>query len=277
MKTTLHTLILPICLLLFLSASARAYYSPEQGRWLSRDPIGEKGGANLYSPFKNTPLQLIDVLGLWATDVHYAATKRWAIAGSYPEQAAEMVGAADEAVDSIGSGTSFWPLAGDQSYHFNRNLNGGPDSRYVHFADQKRKAESLCTIRLGNDFPEMAAVQLGTALHPMQDVVAHGDYGMRMPGIVYIIHNAFSPQRVYGDPTDYPDTTWLDAVGSPDGRPAGSAIHVINNAGFDYAIYAPGIRRWSLTRDRTESVLAGFRSYVKANGGCKCKQFFGVN
>lgn len=73
------------------------------------------------------------------------------------------------------------------------------------------------------------------------------------------------------------DTTWLNSVGSPDGRPAGNAIHVINNAGFDYAIYTPGLRGWKLTKERTESVLAGFRSYVKANGGCECKRFFGVN
>ena len=24
------------------------YYSPELGRWINRDPIGERGGANLY-------------------------------------------------------------------------------------------------------------------------------------------------------------------------------------------------------------------------------------
>jgi hypothetical protein len=224
---------------------------------------------------------MLDVLGLWATDVHYAATKRWAIAGSYPEQAAEMVGAADEAVDSLSGGTGPWPapVPGDQSYHFNRNLNGGKDSREVHFADHKQKAETLCTIRLGNDLPEQAAVQLGTALHPMQDIMAHGDYGMAMRNSdVFIIHNMFSPQREFGwDASKYPDLTWLDAVGSPDGRPAGKAIRFIGSSNFDYAIYTPGIRRWKLTKERTESALASFRSYVAANGGCKCKQFFGVD
>ena len=37
-------------------------------------------------------------------------------------------------------------------------------------------------------------------------------------------HNAFSPQDNFGYPGNYPDLTYLDAVGSPDGRPAGAAL-----------------------------------------------------
>jgi hypothetical protein len=33
--------------LLFLTQSVSAFYCPQTGRWLSRDPIGERGGANL--------------------------------------------------------------------------------------------------------------------------------------------------------------------------------------------------------------------------------------
>ena len=44
------------------------YYSPELGRWPSRDPIGEDGGVNLYSFTVNTPLLLFDMLGAAAVD-----------------------------------------------------------------------------------------------------------------------------------------------------------------------------------------------------------------
>ena len=40
------------------------YYSPELGRWLSRDPIGEKGGWNLYAMVNNSIIDFYDELGL---------------------------------------------------------------------------------------------------------------------------------------------------------------------------------------------------------------------
>jgi len=38
-------------------------YSPALGRWLSRDPIGEKGGLNLHEFVKNRPIILVDPKG----------------------------------------------------------------------------------------------------------------------------------------------------------------------------------------------------------------------
>lgn len=40
------------------------YYNPSTGRWLSRDPIGEKGGVNLYGMVGNNPISRWDYLGL---------------------------------------------------------------------------------------------------------------------------------------------------------------------------------------------------------------------
>ena len=39
------------------------YYSAELGRWLSRDPIGERGGYNLYGIVDNNPVDIWDFLG----------------------------------------------------------------------------------------------------------------------------------------------------------------------------------------------------------------------
>jgi RHS repeat-associated protein len=39
------------------------YYNPCTGRWLSRDPIGERGGKNLYGFVGNQPIGYIDDLG----------------------------------------------------------------------------------------------------------------------------------------------------------------------------------------------------------------------
>jgi hypothetical protein len=44
--------------------SARAHYDPNIGRWLSRDPIGERGGVNVYGFVGNNGLNNRDYLGL---------------------------------------------------------------------------------------------------------------------------------------------------------------------------------------------------------------------
>jgi RHS repeat-associated protein len=40
------------------------YYNPSTGRWPSRDPIGERGGLNLYGMVNNDAINWIDALGL---------------------------------------------------------------------------------------------------------------------------------------------------------------------------------------------------------------------
>ena len=52
----------------FTVNSGRRFYSPELGRWLSRDPIEEAGGFNLCSFVRNRPIGRSDYLGLAITD-----------------------------------------------------------------------------------------------------------------------------------------------------------------------------------------------------------------
>jgi len=55
---------LVICLFSILTTDAFAFYNPQTGHWLSRDPIGERGGANLYGFVRNVPPAHFDILGL---------------------------------------------------------------------------------------------------------------------------------------------------------------------------------------------------------------------
>jgi RHS repeat-associated protein len=50
------------------------FYVPALGRWLSRDPIGERGGLNLYGMMSGDPMNRVDMLGLdWAEYVGLTA------------------------------------------------------------------------------------------------------------------------------------------------------------------------------------------------------------
>lgn len=64
MKTILRTITLAFCLALLLPFGARAYYSPKEGQWISRDPVQETADPNLYMFARNRPLNSVDHLGL---------------------------------------------------------------------------------------------------------------------------------------------------------------------------------------------------------------------
>ncbi len=50
------------------------YYDPQHGRWISRDPLEEEGGVNLYGFIQNNGVKFIDVNGLWGWDGDYIET-----------------------------------------------------------------------------------------------------------------------------------------------------------------------------------------------------------
>ena len=51
-------------ILLLVTDYGFRYYNPETGRWASRDPIGERGGLNLYAFLGNDWVNQWDYIGL---------------------------------------------------------------------------------------------------------------------------------------------------------------------------------------------------------------------
>ena len=52
------------------------FYSPELKRWITRDPIGENGGVNLYAMCENSPIDAFDEIGLWTATSESAGQSR---------------------------------------------------------------------------------------------------------------------------------------------------------------------------------------------------------
>ena len=74
MKSTRKILFIAVAAM-FLATQAQAVlfwarpYDPNLGRWIQRDPIGERGGLNLYGYVVNDPVNKMDLFGFSPADV----------------------------------------------------------------------------------------------------------------------------------------------------------------------------------------------------------------
>lgn len=50
------------------------YYNPGTGRWISRDPIEERGGVNLYGMVGNNPISIVDIRGCYGVGPGYGTS-----------------------------------------------------------------------------------------------------------------------------------------------------------------------------------------------------------
>jgi uncharacterized protein RhaS with RHS repeats len=71
----LRSALLAVASLFVLAHTAQAHYDSNIGRWISRDPIEEDGGLNLYGFVGNGGPSRIDVLGLCPTECEEIAKK----------------------------------------------------------------------------------------------------------------------------------------------------------------------------------------------------------
>ena len=75
MNAALRKTLLIAVAAMFLATQAQAVlfwarpYDPNLGRWIQRDPIGERGGLNLYGYVVNDPVNKMDLFGFSPADV----------------------------------------------------------------------------------------------------------------------------------------------------------------------------------------------------------------
>ena len=92
---------------MFMPGSRACAYKTASGRgkWLSRDPIKENGGINLYALVVNDPVDYYDLYGLSACSDRAKAAMQECMSSSIPCWArAEMQNALDTFERQLGSG-----------------------------------------------------------------------------------------------------------------------------------------------------------------------------
>lgn len=117
------------------------YYSPALGRWLSRDPIEERGGLNLYAFVNNDPVNKWDKLGL-----DFAS---WCNGGTcYHNFTSD--GNNDNCVFSYNFGVNdgFWEKTGDKFHGPWRTKWLGTLEEVKRDIDQQMKQRNCCCIPL---------------------------------------------------------------------------------------------------------------------------------
>ena len=67
-KIKLATISLVLATWLLSAQSGWAFYNPQTGRWLNRDPVQESGGLGLYAHSGNDPANRVDPLGMAHAD-----------------------------------------------------------------------------------------------------------------------------------------------------------------------------------------------------------------
>lgn len=161
------------------------YYDPMDGRFISKDPIGFAGGdVNLYGYVQNNPVNAVDPLGLYGSNVHYDLTKQLALDSGFCEKSAQTIAASDQGVDD-----SFWTGP----------ITGIPFFSAFHFRSRKYASTGL---RLAIDSGDI--IQFGKFLHIFQDTYSHKGY-------FYPIGHAIDSLRGR-DPDTYDYNTARDAA-----------------------------------------------------------------
>jgi len=81
MKTTQKILLAVGAIIFTTQVQAVMYfarpYDPNAAHWLTRDPIGEQGGQNLYGFVNNNPVNNVDALGFYLAAVDGTDSEKW--------------------------------------------------------------------------------------------------------------------------------------------------------------------------------------------------------
>jgi len=197
-------------ILLFVPEADARIYQASTGRFMTRDPIGIEGDANVYRYVRNSPVSKVDSYGLWGEDVHSGidnigngpeykyGTYLWAIETGYTDEQAKIIAKADNDVDS------YWSWMAKQEEHFDRDKSPEIDTR-LELAE-KHMQEAIDLLKDGRC--KEAYKEVGRGLHSLQDFYAHGAYGLDQWPTITKPHLGYYDD--WDDPRKSQDAYWTE-------------------------------------------------------------------
>ncbi|GHU04913.1 hypothetical protein AGMMS49960_21110 [Betaproteobacteria bacterium] len=194
-------------------------YDPRTGRWLSRDPIGEAGGLNLYGYVGGNPVSFVDPLGLDTAIALGGASD----GNPFGHVAIAFTG---KGVYSFGTstapGSSFTDYLGKQAEYRN-TLVFIIESTPEQEAKMLEKAESYGGKVLPNPFADLLDAASDTCAVRTQDILEAG--GVTATSGPWHTKHFVVSTAMY--PSAFPGTTALIAAANAKGTvasPKGSAV-----------------------------------------------------
>jgi len=148
--------------LLILVTEAGAYYDPGLQRWLSRDPVQEDGGVNLYGFVENRPIDNFDPYGLWSPEAHDCLIQH-ALKGMLPQKDIDAIKKSSRDFDKK-------TQSAEDSYKHSMKMKGQSGKDAIKARDRfiERKCAEACQAYKNNN-KQKALQLLGEALHPVMD------------------------------------------------------------------------------------------------------------
>ena len=189
------------------------YYQPQTGRWLSRDPLGEDGGVNVYGFVGNNTIGQIDPTGLFEIDVHYYLTYFLARqTGCFDPWEAKKVAEGNQQADED---TRYAPGQGKWHSHSIRLDQIGAEQRRLHEEyhaltpkeNHPRNLKKLmdeaaieCKDKDRRKLLPDKLMAFGRYLHYIQDMYSHQDYPDPWAGhgIEFLRDKPYMPDKTHG-------------------------------------------------------------------------------
>ena len=150
------------------------YYAPESGRWAARDPIGARGGLNLYGMVGNNPGTYVDIIGLFSSSVHQSITQSALSGDADVSRCVKDIVAANVAMDDGAVAGVF----GFRSNKFFNPLNHGDDNRISETIELLQNRIKTMAQKKCSSTQDIDAIisTTGAVLHAVQDLYAHSTY-----------------------------------------------------------------------------------------------------